>query len=143
MGLPTEVLQAWEACDRTDTLFVLVCSVFCMYSFHDYSLYWLILSRLGYHSSCRHSLFRLHYTLQFPSSSHASYPSSDRLLDTMVPHWIHLDIRRGRSYLWRFQVRFSQKCASRACWYHSSSAIQLLPISIPGHSLCHCGWRRM
>jgi hypothetical protein len=30
MGLPTEVLEAWEACDRTDTLFVLVCSVFCM-----------------------------------------------------------------------------------------------------------------
>jgi len=39
MGLPTEVLQAWEACDRTDTLFVLVCSVFCMYIFHDYSLH--------------------------------------------------------------------------------------------------------
>lgn len=30
MGLPTDVLKAWEACDRTDTLFVLVCSVFCM-----------------------------------------------------------------------------------------------------------------
>jgi hypothetical protein len=31
MGLPTEVLKAWEACDRTDTLFVLVCSVFCTF----------------------------------------------------------------------------------------------------------------
>lgn len=30
MVLPTEVLKAWEACDRTDTLFVLVCCVFCM-----------------------------------------------------------------------------------------------------------------
>jgi hypothetical protein len=29
MALPTDVLKAWEACDRTDTLFVLVCSVFC------------------------------------------------------------------------------------------------------------------
>lgn len=29
MVLPTEVLKAWEACDRTDTLFVLVCCVFC------------------------------------------------------------------------------------------------------------------
>jgi hypothetical protein len=28
MGLPTDVLEAWEACDRTDTLFVWVCSVF-------------------------------------------------------------------------------------------------------------------
>lgn len=33
MGLPTEVLKAWEACDRTDTLFVLVCCVFCMSAF--------------------------------------------------------------------------------------------------------------
>jgi hypothetical protein len=30
MGLPAEVLKAWEACDRIDTLFVLVCCVFCM-----------------------------------------------------------------------------------------------------------------
>jgi hypothetical protein len=30
MGLPVEVLKAWEACDRIDTLFVLVCCVFCM-----------------------------------------------------------------------------------------------------------------
>ncbi|ORX95501.1 ammonium transporter AmtB-like domain-containing protein [Clohesyomyces aquaticus] len=29
MALPSDVLKAWEACDRTDTLFVLVCSVFC------------------------------------------------------------------------------------------------------------------
>ncbi|KAF1928788.1 Rh-like protein/ammonium transporter [Didymella exigua CBS 183.55] len=29
MGLPTDVLKAWEACDCTDTLFVLVCYVFC------------------------------------------------------------------------------------------------------------------
>ncbi|KAF2833738.1 Rh-like protein/ammonium transporter [Ophiobolus disseminans] len=29
MALPTDVLKAWEACDRTDTLFVLVCCVFC------------------------------------------------------------------------------------------------------------------
>ena len=34
MGLPTEVLEAWEACDRTDTLFVLVCAVFCGYISH-------------------------------------------------------------------------------------------------------------
>jgi quinol-cytochrome oxidoreductase complex cytochrome b subunit len=33
MGLPTEVLKAWEACDRTDTLFVLVCCVFCTSEF--------------------------------------------------------------------------------------------------------------
>ena len=32
MGLLTEVLKAWEACDRIDTLFVLVCCVFCMSS---------------------------------------------------------------------------------------------------------------
>lgn len=32
MGLPVEVLKAWEACDRIDTLFVLVCCVFCMYN---------------------------------------------------------------------------------------------------------------
>jgi Amt family ammonium transporter len=29
MALPEDVLAAWAACDRTDTLFVLVCSVFC------------------------------------------------------------------------------------------------------------------
>ncbi|KAF2846332.1 Rh-like protein/ammonium transporter [Plenodomus tracheiphilus IPT5] len=29
MGLPVDVLKAWEACDRIDTLFVLVCCVFC------------------------------------------------------------------------------------------------------------------
>ncbi|KAG9233922.1 putative ammonium transporter [Amylocarpus encephaloides] len=27
--LPSQVLKAWEACDLTDTLFVLVCTVFC------------------------------------------------------------------------------------------------------------------
>lgn len=32
MGIPAEVLKAWEACDRIDTLFVLVCCVFCMSS---------------------------------------------------------------------------------------------------------------
>jgi hypothetical protein len=32
MALPEDVLKAWEACDRTDTLFVLVCSVFCGYT---------------------------------------------------------------------------------------------------------------
>ena len=27
--LPSSVLKAWESCDKTDTAFVLVCSVFC------------------------------------------------------------------------------------------------------------------
>ena len=27
--MASEVLKAWEACDKTDTLFVLVCTVIC------------------------------------------------------------------------------------------------------------------
>jgi ammonia channel protein AmtB len=27
--IPSAVIKAWEACDKTDSLFVLVCSVFC------------------------------------------------------------------------------------------------------------------
>jgi ammonia channel protein AmtB len=29
MAIPSAVLTAWEACDKTDTAFILVCSVFC------------------------------------------------------------------------------------------------------------------
>jgi hypothetical protein len=139
MGLPTEVLQAWEACDRTDTLFVLVCSVFCTYMFHYCLLNRLTLSRLGYHPSCGYRLFWLHHTVQLPSSSHASHLNSDCLLDTVVSHRIHINIRRGRSNLRRFQVRFPQERASRACWYHTSRVVQLLPASLPGNCLRYCG----
>ncbi len=141
MGLPTEVLQAWEACDRTDTLFVLVCSVFCTYIFANCLLYRLTFSRLGYHTSCRYRLFRLHYTVQLSSSNHARYLSSNHLLDTMVPYWIHLNIWRRRSSFRGLQVRFPQKCPCRACWYHTSSIIQLLPIGLPSYCMRNCGRR--
>jgi ammonia channel protein AmtB len=47
MGLPTEVLKAWEACDRTDTLFVFVCCVFCKSSPQDASIHELTKSGWG------------------------------------------------------------------------------------------------
>lgn len=29
IGVASDVLKAWEECDKTDTVFILVCTVFC------------------------------------------------------------------------------------------------------------------
>lgn len=141
MGLPTEVLQAWEACDRTDTLFVLVCSVFCTYIFPNCLLHWLTLLGLGNCSSCRYSLLKLYHTVQFPSSNHACHLISNRLHDTVVPHWVYLDIWRRRSDLRRLQACIPQERPRRACWNNSCSVVQLLPIGLSSYCMCHCGRR--
>jgi hypothetical protein len=101
MGLPTDVLKARETCDRTDTLVVLVCSVFCtsphtLQPKHPKMLKRLLIQkRLGNHSRGRHSVLWLYYPIQFPRGYYASHLSSHHLLDTMVPYWYTLTYCEG------------------------------------------------
>ena len=55
----------------------------------------------------------------------------------MVPHWLYIDLQRKESNLRGLEVRFPQERSGRAHRHHSSSAVQLLSVGLPGYSLCY------
>ncbi|KAF1921700.1 hypothetical protein BDU57DRAFT_563791, partial [Ampelomyces quisqualis] len=57
----------------------------------------------------RNCIFWLHDTIPFPSIFHAISSIYHCVLCTVDFDWLHFNIWRGWSYLWRLQVRSSSK----------------------------------
>ena len=118
----SDVQKAWEACDRIDTLFVLVCTVFC----------WPIIPAVGLGYS-GYSTRRSGLASFIPAVLTICV-----VLDSVVHHWIYACLW-GRSWRCYRQLGlcFSSRRALGAGGKHSCGAVLGVPTGLRSHGLCY------
>lgn len=136
------VLKDWEKCDKTDTLFIVVCTCICwtivptVNLSHDVNGAIELTRLLGW--NC---VWRILVEVQWPCQRHPRRACHHDLLDPVVDCRVHVGLRRGWSGIWEFCSSLSPRCPGRTNWHHPCPFVQPVPARLRSNRLCHCCWR--